>query len=274
MIYKSFPLNISPRFGVYLWTFGFTFNPYSHSVLFKLGGHQTSKMQDLVLNNTSLFHQAVTLQSVSINTTQPISTRVKSKLIELNNGGNLAHLKNFNKENGHSPSQAHEDGHHHHQYHQNGSVEKKNNVNGRHEEKPPSKDNSSKQQQLQPCVMSPDTVRYEAQCLRTDFNLRIKQILFNSIVSAYYIGFIPLKFTQVYTLFSVYYELTFFQLIVWRCLANGNSQHGREYVYIFLQGNLFLCIPLPTTSTFEACSVCGKEIVFFFTFWRLGSIFF
>lgn len=47
------------------------------------------------------------------------------------------------------------------------------------------------------CAMSPDTVRYEAECLRTDFNLRMKQIIFNSVISAYYVAFIPLKFTQV-----------------------------------------------------------------------------
>ena len=47
------------------------------------------------------------------------------------------------------------------------------------------------------CTLSPDSVRYEAECLRTDFNLRIKQVIFNSVVSAYYVGFIPVKFTQV-----------------------------------------------------------------------------
>ena len=47
------------------------------------------------------------------------------------------------------------------------------------------------------CTISPDSVRYEAECLRTDFNLRIKQVVFNSMVSAYFVGFIPVKFTQV-----------------------------------------------------------------------------
>jgi len=46
------------------------------------------------------------------------------------------------------------------------------------------------------CTLSPDSVRYEAECLRTDFNLRIKQVIFNSVVSAYFVGFIPVKFTQ------------------------------------------------------------------------------
>ena len=47
------------------------------------------------------------------------------------------------------------------------------------------------------CTLSPDSIRYEAECLRTDFNLRIKQVIFNSVVNAYFVGFIPVKFTQV-----------------------------------------------------------------------------
>ena len=49
----------------------------------------------------------------------------------------------------------------------------------------------------QPCSLPPDAVRYEAECLRTDFNLRIKQVLFQSLVCAYYVGFIPMKFSEV-----------------------------------------------------------------------------
>merc|ERR1712142_1072736 len=57
-------------------------------------------------------------------------------------------------------------------------------------------DNLTRKCGREQCCMSPDNVRYEAQCLRTDFNLRMKQILFNSLISAYYVAFIPLKFTQ------------------------------------------------------------------------------
>lgn len=49
----------------------------------------------------------------------------------------------------------------------------------------------------QPCSLPPDAVRYEAECLRTDFNLRIKQVLFQSLLCAYYVGFIPMKFSEV-----------------------------------------------------------------------------
>jgi len=48
-----------------------------------------------------------------------------------------------------------------------------------------------------PCNLPPDAVRYEAECLRTDFNLRVKQVLFQSLVSAYYVGFIPMRFSEV-----------------------------------------------------------------------------
>ena len=49
----------------------------------------------------------------------------------------------------------------------------------------------------QPCSLPPDAVRYETECLRTDFNLRIKQVLFQSLICAYYVGFIPMKFSEV-----------------------------------------------------------------------------
>lgn len=40
-------------------------------------------------------------------------------------------------------------------------------------------------------------IREEVEYLKKDFNYRIKQILFNSTVSAYYIGLIPICFAQV-----------------------------------------------------------------------------
>lgn len=142
-------------FLVYLITFGFTLNPYSHSVLFKLVPHQSFIMQDLVSHNTSLFHQAVTLQT-------NLTNRIKKS--ELNG----LHTKNGKTlpTNGHL---------------QNGIFDRIEPAQSFGKE---------------PCSLHPDTVRYEAQCLRKDFNLRMKQILFNSLVSAYYVGFIPLKFTQ------------------------------------------------------------------------------
>ena len=50
------------------------------------------------------------------------------------------------------------------------------------------------------CSMSPEAVREEVDYFKTDFNNRIKQVLFNSMLVAYYMGFVPLCFAQVSTL--------------------------------------------------------------------------
>jgi len=147
---------------IYLLMFGFTLNPYTHSVLFKLIPHQSSVMHGLISNNTSLFHQAVTLQP-----------NFNSRIIKKSDHGNGIHSIRNNKgsttnSNGHIPH--------------NGT---------------PDSNESAQSCGKEPCHLSPDTIRYEAQCLRTDFTLRMKQIIFNSLISAYYVGFIPLKFTQV-----------------------------------------------------------------------------
>ena len=74
------------------------------------------------------------------------------------------------------------------------------------------------------CSVPPDAVRYEAECLRTDFNLRIKQVLFQSLLCAYYVGFIPMKFSEVSFFFSVLCkeELSSSQLHL-ACDAYGNE---------------------------------------------------
>lgn len=154
-------------FAVYLWTFGFTVNPYSHSVLFKLGSHQSHHVTELITNNTSLFHQAVTLQNISINSITQAGCRTKNKTYEINGTLLSEKPKESTQCNGHLPAQ-------------NGGTDLVK------------KQSCTREQ----CCMSPDNVRYEAECLRTDFNLRMKQILFNSLISAYYVAFIPLKFTQ------------------------------------------------------------------------------
>ena len=89
------------RFGVYLWTFGFTVNPYSHSVLFKLGSHQSHHVTDLITNNTSLFHQAVTLQNISISSITQAGCRNKNKTYEINGSLLTEKSKESNQCNGH-----------------------------------------------------------------------------------------------------------------------------------------------------------------------------
>ncbi|MBN3282161.1 TM39A protein, partial [Polyodon spathula] len=47
------------------------------------------------------------------------------------------------------------------------------------------------------CALSPDLIRNEVECLKSDFNKRIKEVLFNSLFSAYYVAFLPLCFVKV-----------------------------------------------------------------------------
>ncbi|KAL3883145.1 hypothetical protein ACJMK2_029438 [Sinanodonta woodiana] len=46
------------------------------------------------------------------------------------------------------------------------------------------------------CVLTPDIVREEVEILKVDFNNRVKQVLFNSMLTAYYLTFVPLCFAQ------------------------------------------------------------------------------
>lgn len=47
------------------------------------------------------------------------------------------------------------------------------------------------------CPPSPELIRSEVEELKSDFNRRIKEVLFNSLFSAYYVAFLPLCFVQV-----------------------------------------------------------------------------
>lgn len=46
------------------------------------------------------------------------------------------------------------------------------------------------------CPPSPELIREEVEELRGDFNRRIKEVLFNSLFSAYYVAFLPLCFVK------------------------------------------------------------------------------
>ena len=48
---------------------------------------------------------------------------------------------------------------------------------------------------LLPCT--PDEVRDEVELLLSDLIVRLKQLLFNSLLCAYYVGFIPIQFADV-----------------------------------------------------------------------------
>lgn len=45
--------------------------------------------------------------------------------------------------------------------------------------------------------LTPDEVRGEMDMLMSDMVVRLKQLLFNSLLCAYYVGFIPMQFADV-----------------------------------------------------------------------------
>ncbi|XP_063242588.1 transmembrane protein 39A [Bacillus rossius redtenbacheri] len=58
---------------------------------------------------------------------------------------------------------------------------------------------------LHNCSSSPHAIRDEVEGLKTDFNNRMKQILFSSVLNAYYAGFVPCCFAQAYLYYDVYW---------------------------------------------------------------------
>ncbi|XP_052831673.1 transmembrane protein 39A-A isoform X2 [Octopus bimaculoides] len=55
------------------------------------------------------------------------------------------------------------------------------------------------------CTLTPDIVREEVECLKLDFNNRVKQVLFNSMLTAYYMAFVPLCFAQNTLYYDTYW---------------------------------------------------------------------
>uniref|UniRef100_V9KRP9 Transmembrane protein 39B n=1 Tax=Callorhinchus milii TaxID=7868 RepID=V9KRP9_CALMI len=47
------------------------------------------------------------------------------------------------------------------------------------------------------CCLSPDLIRNEVEHLKMDFNWRVKEVLVNAMLSAYYIAFVPVWFIKV-----------------------------------------------------------------------------
>merc|ERR1719186_1298908 len=52
---------------------------------------------------------------------------------------------------------------------------------------------------------SPELVRMEVAITKTDFNMRLKQVLFNTVISAYYSAFIPVSFAQAALSYEVWW---------------------------------------------------------------------
>lgn len=74
------------------------------------------------------------------------------------------------------------------------------------------------------CTLTPDIVREEVECLKLDFNNRVKQVLFNSMLTAYYMAFVPLCFAQV-TNFS-FYKFSIFKAPLLYCFASFIFSHS------------------------------------------------
>ncbi|XP_063906431.1 transmembrane protein 39A [Zophobas morio] len=65
--------------------------------------------------------------------------------------------------------------------------------------------NTSSIPPLHACRSNATEVRQEVENLKTNFNSRVKQILFSSIINAYYAGFIPCCFAQNHLHYDVYW---------------------------------------------------------------------
>ncbi|XP_070262350.1 transmembrane protein 39A isoform X2 [Myotis yumanensis] len=82
------------------------------------------------------------------------------------------------------------------------------------------------------CPLSPDLIRNEVECLKADFNHRIKEVLFNSLFSAYYVAFLPLCFVKL--LPSKYCDLlhkSAAHLGKWQKLEHGSYSNAPQHIW-------------------------------------------
>lgn len=63
---------------------------------------------------------------------------------------------------------------------------------------------------------TPELIRTEVEELKSDFNRRIKEVLFNSLFSAYYVAFLPLCFVKVSLLSGRFSSLTDARVLRWK----------------------------------------------------------
>lgn len=72
---------------------------------------------------------------------------------------------------------------------------------------------------LHSCSMSPQTIREEVDYLKTDFNNRMKQILFSSVLNAYYAGFVPCCFAQNFLYYDLYWATQHLTFVWFGCFT-------------------------------------------------------
>ena len=81
------------------------------------------------------------------------------------------------------------------------------------------------------CSMSAETIREEVEFLKNDFNGRLKQVLFNTLLIIYHAAFLPCYFAQVsfYSLlFILAYKITFIAFLITKKKSralNNNMGH-------------------------------------------------
>jgi len=66
---------------------------------------------------------------------------------------------------------------------------------------------------------SPELIRMEVAITKTDFNARLKQVLFNTIISAYYGGFIPCAFSPSFLSYEVWWVSQHTIITLFGCLT-------------------------------------------------------
>lgn len=69
------------------------------------------------------------------------------------------------------------------------------------------------------CSMSPQLIRQEVDSLKTDFNSRMKQVLFSSVLNAYYAGFVPCCFAQPSLFYDAYWATQHMALVWLGCFT-------------------------------------------------------
>lgn len=96
------------------------------------------------------------------------------------------------------------------------------------------------------CCLSPDLIRKEVEYLKMDFNWRMKEVLVSSMLSAYYVAFVPVWFVKVRsTAFGLYCNFCFQWFHI--CLACILPLQSTQYVDKRWSCELFILVSISTS---------------------------
>lgn len=93
------------------------------------------------------------------------------------------------------------------------------------------------------CCLSPDLIRKEVEYLKMDFNWRMKEVLVSSMLSAYYVAFVPVWFVKVGTTSNNSLPLWF----VIFCQRLGVCLQSTQYVDKRWSCELFILVSISTS---------------------------